>query len=239
MPRVGVTTGEDESAELARYLDRLREAGLEPVVLNQPGQTLAGCGGLVLTGGVDIDPSYFHEERHPRTQEPDAVRDEVEFALLREALSQDLPIFAICRGHQVLNVALGGSLLQHIEDWSHASIRNPGAPPGTEKVSARHHVTVSGSLAELFGTTRLEVNSRHHQAVTPDRLAPGLTVLAMSDDGYVEAMTDPARGWLMSVQWHPERLDGFIPGFVEQSRKLFAAFAAAVARRPQPASEAR
>ena len=228
MLRVGVTTGEDEGVELTRYLDRVREAGLEPVVLNEPGQSLEDCAGLVLTGGVDIEPALFNEERHPRTQEPDPTRDEVEFALLRQALDQDMPVLAICRGHQVLNVAMGGTLLQHIDDWSHASIKDPSAAPGTDRVSARHEVEVTGALAALFGSSRVEVNSRHHQAVTPDRLAPGLEVLAMSDDGYVEGMSDPSKRWLMSVQWHPERVDAFIPGFHEQSKKLFAAFAAAV-----------
>lgn len=220
MPRVGVTTGDEELIQ--RYLNRVRGAGLDPVVLSQPGQSLDDCAGLVLTGGVDVDPSYYHEERHPRTQEADPVRDEVEFALLREALDRDLPILAICRGHQVLNILLGGSLLQHIEDWSHSPLRDE------KRTSARHEVTASGMLADLFGADRVEVNSRHHQAVTPDRLAPGLQVVSMSDDGYVEGMIDPSRRWLVSVQWHPEREDAFIPGFDEQSKKLFAAFAAAV-----------
>jgi putative glutamine amidotransferase len=136
-------------------------------------------------------------------------------------------------------VVLGGSLQQHIEDWSHASIKDPDAAPGVERVSARHEVSVSGNLAQLLGTDRLEVNSRHHQAVTPERLAPGLEITAMSDDGYVEGMADPARRWLVSVQWHPERIDAFIPGFHEQSMKLFTAFAGAVeayATAPDPAA---
>ncbi len=220
MLRVGVTTGEEERIE--RYLGRVRDAGLEPITLNKPGQTLEGCAGLVLTGGVDVDPAYFHEERHPRTQEADPVRDEVEFSLLREAIARDLPILAICRGLQVVNVALGGSLLQHIEDWSHYPLRDE------LRTSARHFVSVSGALAELFGGDRVEVNSRHHQAVTPERLAAGLEVVSMSDDGYVEGFVDPSKRWLVAVQWHPEREDAFIPGFDSQSRKLFDAFAQAV-----------
>lgn len=220
MLRVGVTTGEEERIE--RYLGRVRDAGLEPITLNRPGQTLEGCAGLVLTGGVDVDPAYFREERHPRTQEADPVRDEVEFSLLREAMARDLPVLAICRGLQVVNVALGGSLHQHIEDWSHYPLRDE------LRTSARHDVSVSGVLAGLFGSDRVEVNSRHHQAVTPERVAPGLEVVSMSDDGYVEGFVDPSRRWLVAVQWHPEREDAFIPGFDAQSRKLFAAFAQAV-----------
>ncbi|MGE0685235.1 MAG: gamma-glutamyl-gamma-aminobutyrate hydrolase family protein [Dehalococcoidia bacterium] len=220
MLRVGVTTGQEERIE--RYLGRVRDAGLEPITLNQPGQTLEGCAGLVLTGGVDVDPVYFREERHPRTQEPDPVRDEVEFALLREAIQLDLPVLAICRGLQVVNVALGGSLLQHIDDWSHYPLRDE------LRTSAQHEVSVSGILADLFGSDRVEVNSRHHQAVTPERLAAGLEITSMSDDGYVEGFVDPSKRWLVAVQWHPEREDAFISGFDAQSRKLFEAFARAV-----------
>jgi putative glutamine amidotransferase len=225
MLRVGVTSGAEERIE--RYLARTRNAGLEPVTLNKPGESLEDCAGLVLTGGVDVDPALFNEERHPRTQEPNPVRDAVEFGLVREALARDLPVLAICRGLQVVNVALGGSLLQHIEDWSHVPLKD--APGYDERTSARHHVLLSGALRDIFDAERMEVNSRHHQAVTPERLAPGLEILAMSDDGYVEGFVDPSRRWLIGVQWHPEREDAFIPGFDAQSRKLFAAFAAAVA----------
>ena len=226
MLQVAVTTGEEERIE--RYLARVRDAGLEPVTLNMPGQSLEGCAGLVLTGGVDIDPARYGEERHPRTQVPDPNRDDVEFALLREAMERDLPVLAICRGMQVANVVMGGSLLQHIEDWAHVPLKD--APDYDDRTSARHEVAVSGLLEELFGAGRVEVNSRHHQAVTPDRLAPGLEVLAKTDDGYVEGAIDPSRRWFLCVQWHPEREDTFIPGFDEQSKKLFAAFADAVSR---------
>lgn len=224
MSKVGITTGDEELIQ--RYLNRLREAGLDPKVLSKPGQSLDDCAGLVLTGGVDIDPSYYNEERHPRTQEPDPVRDEVEVSLLKAAIERDIPIFAICRGMQVLNVVMGGSLLQHIEDWSHSPLRDE------KRSSARHMVSASGLLKDLFGADRVEVNSRHHQAITPDRLAAGLEVLSMSDDGFVEAAYDPSKRWLYSVQWHPEREDAFIPGFDAESRKLFAAFAAAIEASP-------
>lgn len=224
MLRVGVTTGEEERIE--RYLARVRDSGLEPVTLNKPGKSLEGCAGLVLTGGVDIDPARYGEERHPRTQQPNPTRDDVEFGLLHEAIERDLPVLAICRGLQVVNVVMGGSLVQHIEDWSHVPLKD--APSYDDRTSARHEVQVSGVLKDLFGADRVEVNSRHHQAVTKDRLAPGLEVLSMSDDGYVEGAIDPVKRWVLCVQWHPEREDAFIPGFDEQSRKLFAAFASAV-----------
>jgi len=224
MSRVGVTTGQEERVE--RYLARLRDAGLDPVTLNQPGQTLEGLSGLVLTGGVDIDPALYGEERHPRTQEPNPTRDAVEFTLLREAIERDIPVFAICRGMQVANVVMGGSLLQHIEDWAHVPLRD--AEKYNDRTSAQHHVIASGLLRELLGNDRVEVNSRHHQVVTPDRLAPGLEVLGTTAEGYIEAAVDPSKSWFLCVQWHPEREESFIPGFDAASRKLFAAFAQAV-----------
>jgi putative glutamine amidotransferase len=224
MLKVGVTSGEEERIE--RYLARVREAGLEPITLNKPGQSLEGCAGLVLTGGVDVDPARYGEERHPRTQTPSPIRDDVEFTLLREAIERDLPVLAICRGMQVANVALGGSLLQHIDDWAHVPLKD--AEAYDDRTSARHEVQVTGLLRAIFGADRVEVNSRHHQVVTPDRIAPGLEGLATTDDGYVEGAIDPSRRWFVCVQWHPEREDVFIPGFNEQSKKLFAAFAEAV-----------
>jgi putative glutamine amidotransferase len=224
VPRAGITTSNADG--ISAYLDRLRDAGLGPVVLDRPGRSLEDCAGLVLTGGVDIDPARYGEAPHPRTQEPDADRDDLEMALLAEAMARDLPVLAICRGIQVLNVVMGGSLLQHIEDWSHAPLRDHD--DYEQRTSARHPVTISGVLSELLGAGRIEVNSRHHQVVTPERLAPGLEVLGLTDEGYVEAACVPEQRWLLAVQWHPEREDAFIPGFQAQSRKLFGAFAAAV-----------
>lgn len=224
MVRVGVTTSAPQGVR--RYLDCLRGAGLDPAVLNKPGQSLEGYAGLVLTGGVDIDPARYGEARHQRTQEPDAARDDLEMSLLEDAMGRDLPVFAICRGIQVLNVVMGGSLLQHIEGWSHAPLRDNDEYE--ERTSARHAVRISGVLSELLGADHIEVNSRHHQVVTADRLAPGIEVIGVTDEGYVEAAFVPNKRWLLAVQWHPEREDAFIPGFQAQSEKLFAAFAAAV-----------
>jgi gamma-glutamyl-gamma-aminobutyrate hydrolase PuuD len=226
--RVGVTTGEEE--RIRAYMDRVREAGLEPVVVNKPGQTIDGLAGLVLTGGVDVSPSLYGEEPHSRTQEPDPLRDDVEFSVLRQALEADLPVLAICRGIQVLNVTLGGTLLQHIEDWSHVPLRDHAEYD--KRTSAQHGVKLGGYLVEIYGADELQVNSRHHQAVTPDRLAPGLEVTAVTDDGLVEGVIDPSKRWVVGVQWHPERLEPHLTGFAEQSRNLFAAFAAAVKNAP-------
>ncbi len=149
-------------------------------------------------------------------------RDDLEASLLQEALDADLPVLAICRGHQLLNVVLGGSLLQHIESGEHVAQRD-------EARSSRWHevpLTPSTRLADALGRERMQVNSRHHQAVTPARLAPGLTVAAMTEDGLVEAMESTAHRWVVGVQWHPEREES--SEFSTLSTALFRAFSTAI-----------
>lgn len=222
--RVGVTRWEDVPGErVESYWQRLREAGLEPVDLCGAA-TLAGCGGLVLTGGVDIDPALYGQAPGPKTQAPKRERDDFELALLREALARDLPVLAICRGHQLLNVCLGGGLLQNIESGAHrAHSQGPRA-------SRWHEVRLCPGtrLADVYGAGPLWVNSRHHQAVTTECLAPGLVAAARSADGLIEAVESEAHAWAVGVQWHPEREEPEQPGFARQSARLFAAFAAAV-----------
>ena len=219
MTRIGVTRWEDVAGEaIERYWQRLRDAGLEPVDLHDGGSSLHGLRGLVLTGGVDIDPSHYGDERHEKVRRTEPDRDEFEIGLLDEALRQDLPVLAICRGHQLVNVALGGSLLQHIESGLHvADYRSEGYPSRSHPVE----LTPGSRLGKWLGEGRVTVNSRHHQAVTPDRLAPGLIATAMSDDGLVEAMESASHAWLVGVQWHPERDELQITGFAARSRRLF------------------
>src|SRR3954470_14571788 len=196
--RVAVPRWPDVQLEwLHNYHDRLRDAGLESVDVTDASQGLRGCHGLLLTGGVDVDPALYHEQPHEMTNTPVTARDAMEVALLREALDADLPVLAICRGLQLLNVCLGGSLLQHIESGAHES---------GEDGSAWHEVSVEPGtkLHGVLGATRIMVNSRHHQAVTPERLAPGLRISAMSDDGLVEGVEGSSHRWLVGVQWHPE-----------------------------------
>jgi putative glutamine amidotransferase len=224
-PRVGVSRWEDVPGErIQAYWDRLSEAGLEATDLHEPGADLSGLAGLILTGGIDIDPSRYGEEPHPKVRRTDPDRDAFELQLLAEARERGLPVLAICRGSQLLNVAFGGSLLQHIESGEHvADYRAEGYPSRSHEVRL-----VEGSrLARIFDRERLIVNSRHHQAVTPERVAKGLRAAALSDDGLVEAVEAESR-WVVGVQWHPERLEPDIEGFAEASRLLFAAFAAAI-----------
>ena len=228
-PRVAVARWEDIPGErLHNYWDRLEETGLEVVDASSSGGLLAGCAALVLTGGIDVDPALYGESRRPEVEEINRLRDEFELSLLREALEADLPVLAICRGHELLNVCLGGSLLQHVEDDSHRLLED-------EPVTSSFHdvLLAEGSkLATIYRAERIHTNSRHHQAVTPERVASGLLITGTSDDGIVEGLESTAHRWVVGVQWHPERPEPETLGFAEESRLLWEAFAEAVGRRP-------
>lgn len=170
--------------------------------------------GLLLAGGVDVDPALYGEKRNSKTDRPNKKRDAQELLLLRQALERDIPILCICRGHQLLNVALGGTLVQDIEDGAHR-----WAEDGS---SGWHEVTLdSGSrLADVYRQSDvLHVNSRHHQGVAPANMASGLRVTATSPDGWVEAVEGESQRWVVGVQWHPER-----PEMHPDSDPLFEAF---------------
>jgi gamma-glutamyl-gamma-aminobutyrate hydrolase PuuD len=224
---VAVARWEDIPGErLHNYWDRVLEAGLEPADVSGAGASMASYGGLLLTGGVDVDPALYGETRHPETEEVNRARDEFELTLLRQALEADLPVLAICRGHQLLNVCLGGSLLQHIEGNGHRWHEDEAV------TSSWHEIEIAGGskLRGVYGAGRLLVNSRHHQGVTRERLADGLMCTAASNDGFVEGVESPTHRWVVGVQWHPERPELETAGFAESSRRLWAAFATAVGR---------
>ncbi len=220
-PRIGVARWEDVQGErIQAYWDRVREAGGEPVDLAGPDDAALPFAGLILTGGLDVTPERYGAERHPKVKQVDPVRDVFELGLLKRALEHDLPVLAICRGHQLLNVAFGGSLLQHIEGDAHrADFRAEGAP------SRWHAVRLEPGtrLAGLYDLAEMEVNSRHHQAVLSQKLAPGLVMAAASPDGLIEAVESASHRWVVGVQWHPERLEPEHEGFAERQRPLFAA----------------
>jgi len=182
---------------------------------DRAGAALAAVRGLVLTGGEDVAPARYGAAPHPRLGDVDPVRDAAELALIAAARARGLPILAICRGIQILNVALGGTLYQDL-----ASER-PGPVPHNDE-TGRHPVHVeAGSLLErTLGTRSASVNSRHHQAIRD--LAPGLKAVAWADDGIIEGAepSDAKEPWMVAVQWHPEDLT---------ERALFDGFARAVA----------
>jgi putative glutamine amidotransferase len=194
----------------ARYVSALRRAGgqeaiLLPTELDEAGAgaLLARFDGLLLLGGGDLDPHTYCEEPNTRVYGVNATRDECELVLTRVAVARGLPVLAICRGHQVLDVALGGSLDQHIT--GREGLLEHGVP-GVESGARLHEVDVEpGSrLADAMGTTRATVSSHHHQAV--ERVGDGLRVVARAADGVVEGveLADPDGPWIVGAQWHPE-----------------------------------
>ena len=236
-PRIGITTWEDVPIEAReRYRARVIEAGADVVDIDERAvgrvrAVVASLDALVLTGGIDVDPTkYGATKRHPKVKEVDGARDDMELAYIDTALARDIPVLAICRGHQVLNVAFGGSLLQHIESGEHrADFRTEGHP------SRWHDLTIDedSRLARIFGATSLRINSRHHQAVTPQVLAPGLRSSATADDhggALIEGTESEQHRWVVGVQWHPERLEEHEAAFHPTMKRLFDALIAATER---------
>ncbi|HWZ29318.1 MAG TPA: gamma-glutamyl-gamma-aminobutyrate hydrolase family protein [Gemmatimonadales bacterium] len=203
------------------YIEALERAGLTPLVLptlidpRRAAEALDAVGGLVLSGGEDVDPTRYGAAPHPRLGTVDPRRDAVETELIRAALARRLPVLAICRGAQILNVAMGGTLYQDL-----ASER-PG-PIDHADAQVRHPVRVDADtlLLRTLGSREITANSRHHQALKA--VGEGLRVAARAPDGVIEGveLAQPASQWLLGVQWHPENL-------VET--ELFTGFARAVA----------
>lgn len=220
--------GADRVRVNAAYTRALVEAGLLPLVVPPLSaaaapEILARVNGLVLTGGEDVDPARFGAARHARTEDPHAGRDESEIALCLAARDRKLPTLAICRGVQVANVALGGTLVQDIPSERAGALDHSCSERRHERVHDVE-VTPGSRLAAALGATRLAVNSLHHQSV--DRVANELVLAATSPDGIVEGLESrDAAWWCVGVQWHPEELTH---ADEEWDRALFAAFAAAV-----------
>ncbi len=204
------------------YIRACEKAGLFPLMLPTTADDTVRAAqlelvdGLLLTGGEDVDPRFYGDaDRHPMTELVEERRDLYEIALVQEAIARDLPIFAICRGMQVLNVALGGTLIQHTE----------GHRQETDTSGPSHCVQIApeSRLAQIWGHAEAcRINSHHHQAV--GRTAPSLTVTGRAEDGTVEALERPESRFVLAVQWHPENLyetDAL-------SRSLFTAFADAL-----------
>jgi putative glutamine amidotransferase len=209
-----------EADRVAPYRDALLAAGLNPVMREANGPlSLGDAAGLVLTGGSDVDPSLYGEAKQAETEPPDPERDALETSLVEEALARDLPILAICRGLQILNVSQGGTLIQHLDPPTH---HERADVPHDLPV---HPVTIQPDtlLSKIAGTDTWQVNSRHHQAVRT--VASNLRVSAFDpEDRTIEALEHPGRRFVLAVQWHPEDQARVDPGQLE----IFRSFGAAI-----------
>jgi len=211
-PVIGITTyltrakfgtwEEDTALVPADYVRAIERAGgralLVPPSEEAIDETLDALDGVVFSGGADLDPQLYGQEVHPETKGVVAERDRGELALLQAALARDMPVLAVCRGVQVLNVALGGDLVQHLpEVVGHEKHKHT---PGEY---ADHDVTVEPDtrLGSLIGD-RAPVKSHHHQGL--GRLGEGLRESARAEDGTLEALEDPSRRFALGVLWHPE-----------------------------------
>ena len=205
------------------YVDAVERAGGRALVIppTEDGvdETLAVLDGVVFSGGADVDPSKYGAEPHPATDAPQTRRDAGEMALLEAALERDMPVLAICRGFQLLNVARGGDLVQHLPDEvghdDHKQV------PGEFAV---HPVEVKGGtrLASIVGE-RSDVTSHHHQGL--GKVGEGLVETAWAADGTLEAVEDPSLRFAVGVQWHPEAGEdaALFEALVEQAREYRAA----------------
>ena len=197
-------------SKLPDYEESVRRAGGDVRVLDpaadSPADVIESVQGLLLTGGGDVRPDLYGAVAHPTFDPAEPGRDEYEIELVRLATEKDIPIFAICRGIQLLNVARGGTLIQHIPDEVGTTVEHRIKEP---RFAIAHDVWLTpDSLLERTMRERLEdadscaVNSRHHQA--PKELGEGLVATATAPDGVIEAIEDPGRRFCLGVQWHPE-----------------------------------
>ena len=211
-------------SKLGPYEQALREVGIEPVRISPDNpRSLDSLDGLVLTGGTDINPARYGQRPAPETDQPDDPRDELETRLLQDALSQGIPVLAICRGMQLFNVIHGGTLIQHLPTGGPHQVKQKDAVAHTVRVAP------GTRLAAIIGEGEHAVNSRHHQAA--DRPGDGLIVTAISPDGVIEALEKPGDSFAIAVQWHPE--DRIL--LSANDRKLFEAFATALSPAPRGA----
>lgn len=195
---------------IADYLESVRRAGGEPVEVAPEGEApsaiVARVGGVLLTGGGDVDPALFGEVPHAAFNPAEPGRDAFEIALARAAVEADVPVLAICRGMQVLNVAMGGTLIQDIPSEVHGALNHQIAEPQFHTIAHEVWVADGSRLGAIMGDRldgeSLPVNSRHHQSVK--QVAPGFEISATAPDGVIEAMERPGDRFCLAVQWHPE-----------------------------------
>jgi putative glutamine amidotransferase len=218
--RWGMHWEKDATLVPRAYVDRVAAAGCAPVVLPPvPGieNTLSRLDGLLLTGGGDVDPARYAAAAHPMTARVNTSRDAAELALLEAAMTANLPVLGICRGMQMLNVFMSGTLHQHLPEMTGHNGHAPGpAEYGPQPVQ----MALGSRVAKILGSETAEVMCHHHQVI--DKLGDGLTATAWSGDGTIEAVELADHPFTVGVQWHPE---------VTEDASLFMAFAHAARTR--------
>ncbi|PKM83449.1 MAG: peptidase C26 [Firmicutes bacterium HGW-Firmicutes-14] len=230
-PLIGVTCSYDLKDSRffipEAYINAIIRAGGIPLVLPGSGKTRGvrpyfnAVRGLILSGGGDIDPSFFNKEPVPALGEITPERDRFEIMMIKTALKKNIPVLGICRGCQVLNVACGGSLIQHIPSVIRKPLKHSQSAP---RWYPTHRITIDKSslFHRIAGENTIMVNSFHHQSICEP--APGFRVSARSSDGVIEAVEHPGYRFVLGIQWHPECM-------VEKdsvSRRIFSAFIEAV-----------
>lgn len=230
-PLVGLTTyrsmspyGYPQFSTSEAYNAALAQAGALPVMLplGLPTETLdelvSRLDGLLFTGGGDVHPERYGSQPHPALDSVDSDRDHLEIRLIQSFVENDRPFMGICRGLQVINVALGGSLYEDLSDQRPGSLNHRGSPmTGRHFLAHTVQVEAGSRLGRILGETNLMVNSLHHQGLR--QLAPGLAATAHAPDGLVEAFELPGKRFALAVQWHPENLQDQPP-----MRRLFQEF---------------
>lgn len=206
--------------KLKPYLDAISAAGIEPVPADVAAPVkLASVDGLLLMGGTDVNPRRYGASAQPETDEPDDARDQAELDLIEVAITKDIPLFAICRGLQILNVFHGGTLLQHLPSAARHD------PSTEDKGAPAHEISIEREsiLRQIAETAKWQVNSRHHQAA--EKVGDGLRSVARdAEDNVIEALERGDKRFVLAVQWHPEDQIARDPGQL----KLFQRFAEAL-----------
>ncbi len=236
-PLIGVTAGHVNNEQghpavllLQAYITAVRDAGGLPIII-PPDTSLASLpqlverlDGILFTGGGDLTVEHARGKPHPLINGVDSVRDELELSLLAISMKNDLPFLGICRGIQLINAGLGGSLFTHIADQLPSAIKHDYFPDyPREKLAHSVEVRSGTHLAQIAGSSAFQVNSLHHQGV--DRLARQARAAACSPDGLIEAIEIPSCSYALAVQWHPEWLTD-----QEHARRLFQSLVAAAER---------
>jgi len=213
-PLIGITMSLDDSKNIAKlgekYIRAVEKAGGIPLAIpplqdkNALSVIVQKLDGIILSGGPDIDPSYYHQLPHIRLGNVCPRRDETEIYIATEIIKKSKPLLGICRGLQVMNVAMGGTIFQDISSNIKEPIKHMQDAPRWHKSHEIEIVDIDSLIYKIIGKPRIRVNSFHHQSI--NKPAPDLKITALAPDGVIEAMESKGEGFCIGVQWHPEEL---------------------------------